>query len=196
MGWLCVCLLYYNGHMTQGKEREFPEWAEQERTGDLAWIGENLHILWPAAQIGYETVGRGAVVVDTTTRPTGEGHPFGYFYQAAIEHGADTDTQRMVREYDPTWEMVTSLLKSQERVSSYRVGVIPSEQRENLGNRIESDQSEEQATTTRAAQPPDLDTLREWEAEGYCEATDGCRVEPDGTCPHGCRSWLLELGLI
>ena len=45
-------------------------------------------------------------------------------------------------------------------------------------------------------QPPDVETLMEWEEEGGCEATDGCWVEPDGTCPHGHNSWLLELGLI
>jgi hypothetical protein len=28
------------------------------------------------------------------------------------------------------------------------------------------------------------------------EATDGCWVEPDGICPHGCQSWFLVLGLI
>jgi hypothetical protein len=43
---------------------------------------------------------------------------------------------------------------------------------------------------------PSLETLMEWESEGGCEATDGCWVEPDGTCEHGCDSWLLELGLI
>lgn len=31
---------------------------------------------------------------------------------------------------------------------------------------------------------------------GTCYATDGCIVEPDGECKHGCKSWLLELGLI
>ena len=38
--------------------------------------------------------------------------------------------------------------------------------------------------------------LQEWLMDGICEATDGCMVEPDGICPHGCNSWLLELGLI
>lgn len=46
------------------------------------------------------------------------------------------------------------------------------------------------------SEAPDVETLMEWEAEGGCEAIDGCWVEPDGICPHGCRSWLLELGLI
>jgi len=43
---------------------------------------------------------------------------------------------------------------------------------------------------------PSERTLRQWMWEGGCEATDGCWVEPDGTCGHGCKSWLLELGLI
>lgn len=44
---------------------------------------------------------------------------------------------------------------------------------------------------------PDLATLMQWiEEDGGCEATDGCWVEPDGTCEHGCKSWLLELGLM
>jgi hypothetical protein len=44
---------------------------------------------------------------------------------------------------------------------------------------------------------PDLETLEEWQHDdGGCEATDGCWVEPDGTCPHGHPSWFLALGLI
>ena len=43
---------------------------------------------------------------------------------------------------------------------------------------------------------PSIEQLEEWLMDGICEATDGCIVEPDGTCPHGCNSWLLELGLI
>ena len=43
---------------------------------------------------------------------------------------------------------------------------------------------------------PTIEQLAEWEWEGIYEATDGCWVESDGTCPHGCQSWLLELGII
>lgn len=43
---------------------------------------------------------------------------------------------------------------------------------------------------------PDYDTMMRWLMNGVAEATDGCRVEPDGTCPHGCRSWLLEFGIV
>ena len=41
---------------------------------------------------------------------------------------------------------------------------------------------------------PSTEQLMEMEFEGY-RATDGCTVEPDGTCPHGHSSWLLVLHL-
>ena len=50
--------------------------------------------------------------------------------------------------------------------------------------------------STTELEVPTIEQLAEWEYEGGCEATDGCLVEPDGTCPHGCQSWLLELGMI
>lgn len=180
--------------MAEREKQEFPNWADQERAGDLAWIQENLHIFWPAARIAYQTVGRGAIVVDTTTRPTGKGHPFGYWDQAVIETTGDGDTQRLVREYNPNNEFVTTLLKTEERVSSYRLRMVPAKPSEDSGSQVEPGQKEEASETD--PEPPDLETLKAWEAEGYCEATDGCRVEPDGTCTHGHPSWLLKLGLI
>jgi hypothetical protein len=42
---------------------------------------------------------------------------------------------------------------------------------------------------------PDEETLQQWDADGGCEATDGCWVEYDGTCPHGHPSWLIHLGI-
>jgi hypothetical protein len=41
-----------------------------------------------------------------------------------------------------------------------------------------------------------MEQLADWMFDGVCEATDGCMVEPDGVCPHGCESWLLVMGLI
>lgn len=38
--------------------------------------------------------------------------------------------------------------------------------------------------------------IEEQHADGGCEATDGCWVEPDGHCQHGCPSWLVKLGVI
>lgn len=48
------------------------------------------------------------------------------------------------------------------------------------------------------AKVPSMDTLIEWDNEGFMEADceHRCHVEPDGTCPHGKDSWLLVLGLI
>jgi len=43
---------------------------------------------------------------------------------------------------------------------------------------------------------PDIDTLMEWSEEGGCEATDGCWVEPDGSCPHGHVAWMIFLRMI
>jgi hypothetical protein len=44
--------------------------------------------------------------------------------------------------------------------------------------------------------PPSLKTLEKWSDDGIAKATDGCRVEPDGTCSHGCKSWMLVMGMI
>ncbi len=49
---------------------------------------------------------------------------------------------------------------------------------------------------TKRIKEPSARTLEKWCESGVARATDGCRVEPDGVCPHGCKSWLLVLGLI
>lgn len=43
---------------------------------------------------------------------------------------------------------------------------------------------------------PDIGQLECWTFDGVAEATDGCRVETDGHCEHGHKSWLLQLGMI
>jgi len=43
---------------------------------------------------------------------------------------------------------------------------------------------------------PTIGTLLEWAHAGVVDATDGCRVEPDGECEHGYPSWLIELGVV
>jgi hypothetical protein len=110
--------------MPYNERQHFPAWAERQRMGDMAWIGENLYVLWPAAQQGFEQFGRGALVVDTTQRPTGEGHPFAYFPQETVTRAGKADTIRMVEEYNPPTEMVTVLLKAEDRISSYRIAVV------------------------------------------------------------------------
>lgn len=103
-----------------------PEWARQERVSDLAWLGENLHVLWPAAERSYRAEGRGAVVIDTTQtveHENGAGNPMFYLNEEVLAQAeAHPDALRMVRTYDPTWELVTVLVK-RGRESAYRIGV-------------------------------------------------------------------------
>lgn len=54
----------------------------------------------------------------------------------------------------------------------------------------------DQAWPTPTQAEPDDEELEEWVYDSVVEATDGCRVEPDGVCPHGHPSWLLYLGLV
>lgn len=53
-----------------------------------------------------------------------------------------------------------------------------------------------ESETPKPPRVPSLKTLEKWMDTGVAKATDGCRVEPDGTCPHGKPSWLLRLGMI
>jgi hypothetical protein len=58
------------------------------------------------------------------------------------------------------------------------------------------------AVLNEVAQPrktkklPSIKSIQRMMDSGYCRATDGCVVEPDGACPHGKPSWALELGMI
>ena len=104
------------------RKPDVPAWAQKERQADKGWISENFHIFWPAATVGFEEIGRGAIVVDTTSQPIqGAGNPFAYFPQAFMESYDDEDTQRMVQGYDPQKEFVVMLLKNHDRTSTYRI---------------------------------------------------------------------------
>ncbi len=109
--------------------QSIPEWASQERTQDLAWIQENLHIFFPAARQGFQDVGRGAIVSDTTVlvqHQAGESHPFAYLplnvFEAHKKEGVWDDVVRMVSGYEPEWELVCVLLKN-GRESAYCIGL-------------------------------------------------------------------------
>jgi hypothetical protein len=113
------------------ERRNIPDWAHKARRRDLQWIRENLHIFKPVAQNAYRDLGRGVIVVDTTSRPSGEGNPFAYSPKEIIEEGDDEDTKRMVNEYNPEREFVIMLLKSEERTSTYRVQALGPKNRSN-----------------------------------------------------------------
>ena len=180
------------------ENRDIPGWARREREGDLGWIAENLYVFSGIASVAFEDEGRGAIVVDTTIQPMpGAGNPFGYFPQELIEGQDDEDITRMVAEYDPTQEFVVVLLKSDDRTSTYRVGIVPPGDPASVAAEDEPDHTEKPAEESKL-EPPDVETLIAWEAQGGCEAAcpHHCWVEADGTCPHGNPSWLLKLGLI
>ena len=103
------------------ERRKIPEWAKRERLRDCEWIGENLGSFWPLAKEVFKEVGRGAIVVDTTSQPTGEGNPYGYFSQEDLTKFEDEDTDRMLENYDPEKEFVILLLKPKDRTSTYRI---------------------------------------------------------------------------
>jgi hypothetical protein len=110
----------------EANRRRHPDWAERERLNDLAWIGENMFAFWDVAQQGYVQFGRGAIAVDTTVQPDAvKGNPLFYLTQELIPEMpfCGADEIRMVASYDPTWQFVTILVKQENRVSTYRVGV-------------------------------------------------------------------------
>lgn len=43
---------------------------------------------------------------------------------------------------------------------------------------------------------PGTKTLQKYMFNGICPTPDGCKVEPDGTCPHGWDAWLKIMGVI
>jgi len=43
---------------------------------------------------------------------------------------------------------------------------------------------------------PTMKTVMKWDYDGYSKTPDGCKVEPDGTCPHGFPSFArIMMGL-
>ena len=180
-----------------------PDWAWQERQANHSWIVEDLDVFWLFAAHAFEDTGRGAIVVDTRVEPIpGAGHPVGYFSQERVEDNVLTATKderikRMVAEYQPTAEYVLVLLRPGDNASAFRIGIIPPEPWEVAADEAVPSHNARPPTEPKL-EPPDIETLMEWENEGGCEAAcpHGCWVEADGTCPHGKPSWLLKLGLI
>ncbi len=60
-------------------ENHNPNPGNPEAKQDLAWIRENQALFWLVAAVGYEEIGRGALMVDLVHQPLGHGHPFSYY---------------------------------------------------------------------------------------------------------------------
>jgi hypothetical protein len=100
-----------------------PKWAAGDRVADIGWIGENLHIFWPLAQEQYRLNGRGTLCVLTTVQ-IGPGHPIFYQTQTEVEQVGDEDCLRLIQAYEPERELVITLFKTENKMSSYRIGVL------------------------------------------------------------------------
>lgn len=46
------------------------------------------------------------------------------------------------------------------------------------------------------AKVPSIKTMEKWMMDGVAKTPCGCRVEPDGSCSHGKKSWLLLMGVV
>jgi len=137
---------------------------------------ENLDAFSAIASLAFKEEGRGAIVVDVTSQPLpGAGHPFAYFDQETIEQQDDRDVTRIVAEYDPAQEFVVVLLKPQDRTSTYRVGIVTSGHQASAAPEDVPENTDEPAAESEL-EPPDVETLIAWEAQGGCEAA----------CPHHC----------
>lgn len=58
---------------------------------------------------------------------------------------------------------------------------------------------QEKADAEPCCDEPDAPSWGEVKAmswDGIAEAIDGCTVEPDGKCIHGCPSWPLKMGIV
>ena len=78
-----------------------------------------------------------------------------------------------------------------------RLGAVPrGHSVEEFTEQLEQLAQKHPETILIGASLPGWDTVQRWEERGVARATDGCKVEPDGTCPHGAKSWLLVLGFV
>jgi hypothetical protein len=120
-------------------------------------------VLWPASRQGFEQSGRGAVVTDITApvkHRGGEGHPLYYLTAQQIEQQRWAEVKRLVRSYDPTWELVAVLLKPVEKA---RIGSVCLAQRnkakanpEGLNHGQAIQQTLEGAACPRSSTPPGM----------------------------------------
>lgn len=55
---------------------------------------------------------------------------------------------------------------------------------------------EKKGKRVKVVKIPTLRTLEKYSFDGIAKTPDGCKVEPDGICPHGFHSWLVYTDLI
>lgn len=122
-------------------KREQEEADLEDQAYARTWIQANTYLFDPLARAGFESVGRGAVLVNIMElilrRHSEEGHPFNYHAsnEAWLEADefSEPELQAQVRqsitEYVPEQEFVLVLLKD-ERSSVHHVPLLKEEERD------------------------------------------------------------------
>lgn len=102
--------------------------TEAQRAREIEWLNEHLDAFWGFASEGLHEEGRGVMVADTRQVVEVEGvktHPILYVPESWLHEIPWTQEQeiaRLVGEYEPGWEMIAVLVKSDSE-SVYRLGV-------------------------------------------------------------------------
>lgn len=113
----------------------------EDQAYDHKWIADNVDLFAPLAEEGFQSIGRGAILVNLAElilrRYNGEGHPFSYHAPSEswleADELADGDTRKRVTnllaEYSPDKEFVLVLVKY-NRCSIHRVSLPTAEERD------------------------------------------------------------------
>ena len=104
-------------------EKKTVHYSEAQRELELAWIDQNTPLFSAKASGYFGLVGRGAIIVDTASKPLTEGALFTYFSKEQMEHIADDDISNKVDDYVPYQEFVVLLLLPQNQTRAYRIDI-------------------------------------------------------------------------
>lgn len=103
--------------------------SEAEKAKELAWLREHISAFWVTAYEGHREQGRGAVVIDTTTKPLGEDAPFYYVPQARFESQEDEvllGLVKLISEYGSENQFVAVFIRpgnDEFEFSMFQIGV-------------------------------------------------------------------------
>ena len=73
---------------------------------------------WRVSQRGEPSLCRGAIAIDTTSRPKEECTPFVYVPKTELEQMEDDEALRIVQAYNPIWELVVMLLRRKGKIGA------------------------------------------------------------------------------
>ncbi len=100
-----------------------PDNKSGDRQRELAWVEQNRDIFWLISKVATDQVGRGSIVIDTTTQVPEGGHPIGFLALTENELQGNA-VDNYMQSYDPNKEFVVTLLASEDRTTTY-LGTAP-----------------------------------------------------------------------